>query len=79
MLSDPDLKIIRTWGVKQSDRDIAVPCMFLVHSGKVKWRYIGTNATDRTSVDKVLGALDRLGYRPRRTSPTPPPRPPRAR
>jgi peroxiredoxin len=66
MLSDPDLKVINAWGVREDGKRIAAPCMFLVaRGGLVRWRYLGKNMTDRPDLDKVLQIIDRL---------TPPPR-----
>ncbi len=62
MLSDPDLKVIRTWGVREAGKQkIAAPCMFLLaRGGKVLWRYLGKSMSDRPDLDEVLRIIDRL-------------------
>lgn len=65
MLSDPDLRIIRAWGTREDGKQISAPCMFLVGSqGRVLWRYLGKNMTDRPDLDKVLKVIDGLRARP---------------
>ncbi|MFC1482609.1 hypothetical protein ACFL51_02265, partial [Myxococcota bacterium] len=59
--SDPKLKAIRAFGVKQQGRAIAVPSVFLViPSGEVLWRYVGRSMTDRPSIDRILLELERI-------------------
>jgi peroxiredoxin len=59
MLSDPGLRIINAWGVREEGKKIAAPCMFLVGpGGVVLWRYLGKNMTDRPGIDRILGILD---------------------
>jgi peroxiredoxin len=60
MVSDPGLRTIKAWGVREEGKQIAAPCMFLVgRSGVVLWRYLGKNMTDRPTLDHILGVIDR--------------------
>ncbi len=60
MLSDPHLKIINAWGVRERGKQLATPSMFLVRGfGRVVlWRYIGSSMTDRPSVDRALEVIN---------------------
>ncbi len=55
LLSDPDLKAARAFGVAMKGKDIAVPATFLVEpDGAISFRHIGETTTDRPALEAVL-------------------------
>lgn len=65
MLSDPGLGIIRAWGTREAGKHLSAPCMFLVGpQGRVQWRYLGKNMSDRPDLDQISRVIDRLPSSP---------------
>lgn len=65
VLSDPDLLVIRRYGVLHQPDDhgpgIAHPSVFLLdRSRTVRYAYIGADANDRPKLDALLLALDSM-------------------
>lgn len=59
LLSDPDLKAIRVYGVEDVGNDISLPATIVVkQDGSVQWVYVGERASDRPVLDDVLAVLD---------------------
>lgn len=55
LLSDPNQKTIKAYGVLMEDSKIAVPAVFIVtKDGHIGWRYIGESMTDRPDSDVVF-------------------------
>ena len=55
LLADPEMTVIKAWGVAMEGEDIAVPSTFVVSREKtIVWKYIGENMTDRPSEAEVL-------------------------
>jgi peroxiredoxin len=58
ILSDTSRTAITTWGVMHPTEGIARPSMFLVNKeGKIVWKYIGMDASDRPPMATVLKQL----------------------
>ncbi|MFH2008829.1 MAG: redoxin domain-containing protein [bacterium] len=61
LLVDPELTVIRPWGLRQAGLKISVPATFVLRrDGRVVWRHISTNVWDRATVPKILKALRQL-------------------
>ncbi|MFQ5895007.1 MAG: peroxiredoxin family protein [Nitrospinota bacterium] len=61
LLSDPERKLIRTYGVLHPREGIARPATFIVDKrGIVRYRYVGKNFADRPPVARVLRAVQWL-------------------
>ena len=65
VLSDPDLRVIRQYGVLHRPDDlgpgIARPSVFLLDQSRtVRYAYIGADANDRPMLDALLLALDSI-------------------
>lgn len=55
LLSDPDLTVIKAYGVAMAGQDISVPAVFVVRpNGHISWRHIGEGITDRPLWKDVL-------------------------
>ena len=55
ILSDVYKNFIKQYGVLHPTEGIARPSMFLVNKeGKIVWKYVGNDATDRPAIDTVL-------------------------
>jgi peroxiredoxin len=55
ILSDVYKNYIRQYGVLHPTEGIARPSMFLVNKeGKIVWKYVGTEASDRPPMDTIL-------------------------
>ena len=55
ILSDVYKNYIRQYGVLHPTEGIARPSMFLVNKeGKIVWKYVGMEASDRPPIDTVL-------------------------
>ena len=55
LLSDPDLAVIKAYGVAMEGNDIAVPSTFIVGSDRVvRWRHVGETQFDRPDSQQVL-------------------------
>jgi len=67
VLSDPRRVAIHAWGLLNSkdvlvpaEGGIAYPATYVLDTGgTVRWRYIGTDLTDRPETDAVLAAFHR--------------------
>ncbi len=60
ILSDPDLSVIRRYGVEDEQNGIAWPAIFIVdRDGRVAWRSLTAIYKVRPASDVVLQALDR--------------------
>ena len=60
MVSDPDVEIARAYGVRQKDRDLAVPSTFVVgRDGRIRFARVARHPLDRPTVDEILAALRR--------------------
>jgi len=58
VLSDSSRSAIRAWGVLHPQEGISRPAMFIVNKqGKIVWKYVGTEASDRPPIDAVLKQL----------------------
>jgi len=55
ILSDIYKNFIKQYGVLHPTEGIARPSMFVVNKeGKIVWKYVGTEASDRPPIDTVL-------------------------
>jgi peroxiredoxin len=58
ILSDPEVKIAETYGVRQKDRDVALPSTFIVGADRViSFVHVAKNPVDRLSTADLLAAL----------------------
>jgi peroxiredoxin len=58
ILSDVVKNFIRQYGVLHPTEGIARPSMFIVNKeGRIVWKYVGVDATDRPAIDIVLQQL----------------------
>jgi peroxiredoxin len=65
LLVDPNLTVIKPWGLRHDGLQISVPATFVLRrDGRVAWRRISTNVWARATVAKILEAL--RGLTPRR-------------
>ena len=63
LLSDPQLRVIVAFGVKEVGAEIAVPSVFLVdQKGMVLWRHVGESISNRPSPKKLLEIIRQAGY-----------------
>jgi len=61
ILSDVYKNYIRQYGVLHPTEGIARPSMFLVNKeGKIVWKYVGMEASDRPPMDTVLQQITSL-------------------
>ena len=59
LLSDPELRAIRAYGVADESNGIAWPAEFLVdRGGRIRWRATAMSVTKRPSADDLLRAFD---------------------
>lgn len=57
LLSDPDVQVITSYGVKMKDEVLAVPATFVIGEDRtILWRYVGESRPDRPSLDIVREA-----------------------
>ena len=77
VVADPELALIRKFGVEMQGREIAIPSMFVLEAktGRVTWRYIGETMFDRPKLQPVLQAIEQAGGTPSTASTTPAPAP----
>ena len=62
LLSDPDLKVIRAYGVADESNGIAWPAEVLVDpGGAIRWRATARSVSQRPSASDVLRAFDAAG------------------
>jgi peroxiredoxin len=58
LLSDPDLKAIRAYGVEDAENGIAWPAIFIVGAdGRIRWRSLAETYTVRPASAVLLEAL----------------------
>lgn len=58
ILSDPDLAMIRAYGVEDTKNDIAKPTTYVIDArGVVRFAYVGKRPPDRPLVDDVIDVL----------------------
>jgi len=67
LLSDPESKVIREWGVlNQAEGDIAKPAIFGIRrDGAIGYRYIGEDFTDRPDDVELFARVEELTDGPR--------------
>lgn len=65
LVADPELHLIRNFGVEMAGQPIAVPSTFVLEArtGRIAWRYIGESAFDRSDLQAILAAIDKTGPR----------------
>ena len=75
--ADPELTLIRQFGVEMEGREIAIPSMFVLErsTGRIVWRYLGETMFDRPKLQPVLQAIEQAGGTPSTASTTPAPAP----
>lgn len=73
MLSDPELRVIRQFGVEMQGNPIALPATFVLRAGdgQIVYRHIGESIFDRPAAQNLLAAIERA----RASTPTPNPSP----
>lgn len=61
LVSDPELRLIRAFGVEMQGREIAIPSTFVLapQGGRIVWRYIGETMFDRSDLRAILQAVER--------------------
>ena len=58
ILSDIYKNFIKQYGVLHPTEGIARPSMFIVNKeGKIVWKYVGSDASDRPPIETVLAQL----------------------
>jgi peroxiredoxin len=58
LVSDPDVLIAKAYGVRQKDRELALPSVFVVGpDGKIRFVRVGRSPVDRVPIRDVLAAL----------------------
>jgi glutaredoxin-dependent peroxiredoxin len=61
LLSDPDLAVIRRWGVADEENGIAWPAVYVVaRNGRIAWRSLTENYTKRPASQEIIAALDAM-------------------
>ena len=65
--ADPQLTLIRHFGVEMQGHEIAIPSVFVLEqaSGRIVWRYLGETMWDRPQLAPVLSAIERAARPPR--------------
>ena len=62
LLSDPDLAVIRSYGVADESNEIAWPAEFLIDpDGSIRWRATAQAVSTRPKASDVLAAFDAAG------------------
>ena len=56
MISDPDLSIIRGYGVREGNKG-ARPATFVIDRGPIVFAKVGENAADRPTTQEILDAV----------------------
>lgn len=60
VLSDPDMTVIRAYGVAMKGQDIAVPAVFIVSKdGQIRYRRVGESVNDRPTVNGLVIEVDK--------------------
>lgn len=58
MLSDTDLKVAESYGVRQKGMGVALPATFVVSADrKIEFVHVAENPVDRLRIDGLLAAL----------------------
>ena len=58
LLSDPEMKMIKAYGVVQEGRDLAVPALFLLDSKhRIVWSDVADDYSDRPGAGEVLARV----------------------
>ena len=58
LLSDPEMKVIKAYGVAMDGRDIAVPSIFILNSQRrIVWSDVADDFTDRPGAGEVLAKV----------------------
>ena len=62
ILADVDAEVARDYGVYNLlDDRVATPSVFIVTpGGRIEWRYVGQDISDRLGPDQILAEVDRL-------------------
>jgi peroxiredoxin len=64
ILSDPEARVIKAWGVYNEPEEIAEPAIFLVHSDLgIGHSYIGRDYADRPTDEELFAAVPGAGFR----------------
>ncbi len=62
VIPDPELRIAEAFGVRQAEKDSALPSTFVIApDGKITWRKVGENIPDRPTISEITSALDEIG------------------
>jgi peroxiredoxin len=65
LLSDPELTVIRAYGVTDESNGIAWPSEFLIdQGGSIRWRTTAKSVSSRPSALDVIQAFDAAGRAP---------------
>jgi peroxiredoxin len=61
LATDPQLSVIRQFGVEMDGQPIAVPATFVLRAGdgQIMYRYVGESLFDRPAIKEILRAIDR--------------------
>ncbi len=60
LLSDPEMGVIKAYGVAMVSENIAVPATFIVGAdGRVRWRHVGETMMDRPDALQVLDLVQK--------------------
>lgn len=60
LLADPGCEVIRQFGVYDRLHDMALPSVLLIDpDGRVAWKHVGTDITDRPEADALLNEVRR--------------------
>jgi peroxiredoxin len=58
LLSDPDGRVIKAWGVWNDSEGIAKPSIFAIRgNGSIAWEYVGRDFADRPTDDELFNSL----------------------
>lgn len=69
LLSDPELRVIRSYGLRQKGKEIATPAVFVIRpDGTIAWRHISDTISDRPDVDVLIRAVRRANGSSRESS-----------
>jgi peroxiredoxin len=61
VLSDPDLAVIRGWGVADEENGIAWPAVYVVsRDGRIAWRSLAETYPKRPASEEIIAALEAL-------------------
>jgi peroxiredoxin len=61
VIPDPELQIAAAFGVRQADKESALPSTFVIApDGKIAWRKVGENIPDRPTIFEITSALSEI-------------------